>query len=74
MDYAALVISLMEYSVVRVPLIFLPLTLLLLIIEGPYLLRIHPRVVLLLIILRGELRARLCHVAGPALGVYGDAG
>ena len=50
MDYAALVISLMEYSVVRVALTLLPLTLLLplFIIKRPYLLRVHP---LLLIIL-----------------------
>lgn len=45
----------------------------LLIIEGPYLLRVHP-LVLLLIILRGELRTCLGDVAGTALGVDGDAG
>ena len=73
MDYAALVISLMEYSIVRVSFTFLPLTLLLLIIEGPYLLRVHP-LMLLLFILRGELRTCLCDIACPALGVYGDAG
>ena len=50
MDYAALVISLMEYSVVRVPLTFLPLTLLFLIVEGPYLLRVHPLVLVLIIL------------------------
>jgi hypothetical protein len=74
MNYAALVISLMEYSIVRVPLTLLSLTLLLplLIIKRPYLLRVHPQ--LLLIILRGELRTRLCDVAGTALGVDCDAG
>lgn len=75
MNDAAFVISLMEYGVVRVPLTLLPLTLLLplLIIKRPYLLRVHPQL-LLLIILRGVLRTRLGDVACPALGVDGDAG
>ena len=52
MDYAALVISLMEYGVVRVPLTLLPLTLLLplLIIKRPNLLRVNPLLVLLIIL------------------------